>query len=152
MWIVVYITNPKYFEDRYLEEAITAEITAYMHLRQEWGRLVPHFGYFGYDIGPVWVLVTSCEGIPLSDLAKRDGGLTEQVKENARQSLHKLHLLGVTHGKAHTQYVVYRERDGQTLWMDFTMSATFLEDVTYNDKFEEECFDDHLSKIPTIEK
>lgn len=105
-----------------LERMVTTEIQVYMHLRDLWGTLVPHFKYFGYDWSMLWVFVTTYEGISLSTIVKNKGGLTFVMKSKAMESLQQLHDHGVVHGDAEMSNVLWRERDQRAIWVDFELS------------------------------
>ena len=131
---------------------ITAEVQACMHLRNMWGRLVPHFKYFGHDWGTLWVFVTTYEGVSLSSVAKNKGGLTSTIKDKARAALRELHANGVVHGDPALRNVLWRERDQSVIWVDFELATVGGENFHALAASELVEFEKELSLVHTVEE
>jgi serine/threonine protein kinase len=71
---------------------------------------------------PLFVTVTSYEGVSLQCLIKKQGYLSLNVRVAAIASLKRIHEAGVVHGDIALRNVVFRERDQKVLWVDFEMS------------------------------
>ena len=69
------------------------------------------------------MFVTTYEGVSLSSIAKKKGGLTSTIKDKARASLRELHANGVVHGDPALRNVLWRERDQSVIWVDFELAT-----------------------------
>ena len=105
-----------------IERATETEVRAYCHLRAQWGKLVPELVLRGPDFNQLWVTVTTYEGVSLEIIADTALGLKQSVKDSARQSLENMHAAGVLHGDVELRNAVWREKDGQVLWVDLELA------------------------------
>jgi serine/threonine protein kinase len=108
---------------RQLQLMAIREITAYAHLRLQWGVLLPRLYYFGQDFNMFWTLVTSYEGRSLDIVSREENGLKFAVKQRARASLKQLHDSGVIHGDVALRNALLRDSDGAILWVDFEFAS-----------------------------
>jgi len=134
-----------------LREMLTREIQVYMHLRDHWGTLVPRFVYCGLDFFVLWVFVTEYEGVDLRTLAKQRGGLSQEVKDKAKESLKRLHTLGVVHGDVALRNILFREKDAKVLWIDFEHSSIGGERFTERTEDEFQLLETVLGGVETEE-
>ena len=104
-------------------ESTENEIKAYCHLREEWGKLVPHLVLRGPDFNSLWVTVTTYEGMSLQQIVDVHHSLSRETKESALHSLRALHGHGVLHGDVELRNAVVRELDGTVLWVDLEFAA-----------------------------
>ena len=90
------------------------------------GEVVPKFLMRGPDVGFIWAVATSYEGVSLETLqsqAEAKGEeLAGEIQERALGALAALHRCGVLHAQVELRHAVWREKDGAVLWVDLAES------------------------------
>jgi len=143
--LVDFYGTPKHseFSARELYDLEWNEVQTYHYLQQQnaQGRLAPRFLFHGSDFNQIWATaVTTYEGESLSNILKRTGSLTAEMRNGALASLRELHSIGVLHGDIALRNAVWREEDRRVVWVDFEFSQLRTEvDGT-------ECFDSRANE------